>query len=557
MNSRRRAPDGNAAPPNAPGFGGRILRLVKGGAERRAIEAGQIDAVMDRATGKAFLLPEAQAALQARDRSLLALSADWCWEQDEFYRFVSHTGVASGSSGIYDESILGKTLRDSPFGTMSEPDWQAHRRLLDWRATFRDLELECIDRAGGMRWVSVSGEPTFDEQDQFRGYRGTMQDITLRKHSEALAQKPIRLGCDTLDALAFHVCVLDSAGTVILANKASAAFAAGSRGIGAGVPEGANYLDVCDKARGNERVDGVAIAAGIRQVIAGDRPLFRHEYVCSAPVGRCRFNLTVTAFPGQGLARAVVSREPIAEPGRGEQPPGLEHKVAHAGPIANSLLAALPREDYQNMLAGLEPVKLTYGEVLYQPGEPIRHVYFPQDGLVSLLATAEDHEALEVGLVGREGMIGISLAAGIDVSPVRALVQSTGTALRMDTARFREELCKSPPLQGELHRFTHAMLAQARQIATCNRFHVVEKRLARWLLVTRDRMESTDFFLTQTFLADMLGVRRERVTGAASALQRRNLITYSRGKIRILDGAGLEAASCVCYEMIKDGRGKA
>jgi len=192
MKSDRLAPDPNPPRPNAgTGFEGRILRLVKGAPERRAIELGQVDAVVDRATGKAFLLPAAQRALrddQVRARSLLALSSDWLWEQDEFYRFVLHTGVASGSTAIFDESIIGKTLRDLPVDSMSETDWQSHRNLLEWRATFRDLELRCANRAGEFRWVSISGEPIFDERDQFMGYRGTMRDITLRKQVEALAQ---------------------------------------------------------------------------------------------------------------------------------------------------------------------------------------------------------------------------------------------------------------------------------------------------------------------------------------------------------------------------------
>jgi len=557
MKSNFRMLDGNAPRPNAGlGFEGRILRLVKGGPERRAIEAGQVDAVMDPATGSALLLPEAQTALrenQARVRSLLALSSDWCWEQDKFYRFVSHTGAASGSTGIYDENIIGKTLRDLPFDSMSETDWQAHRTQLEQRATFRDLELGGTNRAGEMRWVSISGEPTFDEQDQFKGYRGTMRDITLRKQSEALAQKQIRFACDSLDALAVEVCVLDSAGTVIMANKPSGAFVTGNRGIGAGVPEGANYLEVCDKARGKERVDGVAIAAGIRQVIAGDSPLFHHEYVCNSPAGRCWFNLTVTAFSGVGTARAVVSRnKKVAGRKRQERLPGLEHKVAKADPIANSLLAALPRKDYQRLHAALKPVTLTYGEVLYEPGDPIRHVYFPNDSLVSLLTTVEDHEALEVGLVGREGVVGISLALGMDVASVRALVQGTGTAMRMKSARFLKELRQSLHLQRALYRYTHAMLAQARQTAACNRFHVVEARLARWLLMTRDRVQSNDFRLTQEFLSHMLGVQRVGVTRAAGQLQKRKLIEYSRGKIRIVDQRGLEAASCSCYQIVRN-----
>ena len=573
--------DGNAPRPNAGlGFEGRILRLVKGGPERRAIEAGQVDAVMDPATGSALLLPAAQAALredQARVRSLLALSSDCCWEQDEFYRFVSCTGAASGSSGIYDENILGKTLRELPFDSMSETDWQAHRTQLEQRATFRDLELGGTNRAGEMRWVSISGEPTFDEQDQFKGYRGTMRDITLRKRSEALAQRPVRFVCDTLDALSVQVCVLDPAGTVIMANKPSVAFATSNRGIGACVPEGANYLEVCDKARGNERVDGVAIAAGIRHVIAGNSPLFHHEYVCNSPAGRCWFNLTVTAFPRDGAVRVVVSREnvterkrveriprddaargvvsrskKVAERERQKRLPGLAHKVAKVGSIANSLLATLPREEYQRLHAGLEPVTLTYGEVLYEPGDPIRYAYFPCDSLVSLLTTIETNEALEVGLVGREGMVGISLVLGMDVASVRAVVQGTGTAMRMESARFHKEFLQCVPLQRELYRHAHAMLGQARQTAACNRFHMMEARLARWLLMTRDRLQSNDFYLTQEFLSHMLGVQRVRVTKAAGQLQKRKLIEYSRGNISIVNRRGLEAASCACYQIVRN-----
>jgi len=140
----------------------------------------------------------------------------------------------------------------------------------------------------------------------------------------------------------------------------------------------------------------------------------------------------------------------------------------------------------------------------------------------------------------------------MDLASVRALVQGTGTAMRMDAAHFRKEFRRSLPLQGELYRYAHAKLAEARQTAACNRFHTVEARVARWLLMTRDRVGSDEFPLTQEFLADLLGVRRVGVSQAAGALQRRNLISYSRGTIRILDRKGLEAASCGCYEVIKD-----
>ena len=216
------------------------------------------------------------------------------------------------------------------------------------------------------------------------------------------------------------------------------------------------------------------------------------------------------------------------------------------------MLAALPRKQYQHMLGGLESVALIFGDVLYEPGERIQHVYFPNDSLISLLTLVEGHLALEVGMVGREGMIGVPLALGMDVSPVRALVQGAGAAMRMKSARFRTEIRKSAKLQQEVNRYTGALMAQITQTAACNRFHVVEARLARWLLMTRDRVRSDDFRLTHEFLGHMLGVRRVGVTKAAHALQEEKLITYSRGKISILDRKGLEAASCSCYELVKD-----
>jgi CRP-like cAMP-binding protein len=223
--------------------------------------------------------------------------------------------------------------------------------------------------------------------------------------------------------------------------------------------------------------------------------------------------------------------------------------------IANRLLAALPRADYQSLLAGLEPLTLKFGEVLFEPGAPIAYVYFPIDCVISLLSTAEDRQALEVALVGYEGMAGISLAMGIEVSSVRALVQTTGTALRMKAARFHEAMRQCPALQRELLRYAGAKLALARQTVACNCFHAVEERLARWLLMTSDRVRSAEFFLTQAFLADMLGVRRTTLNVAAGPLQQRKLISYCRGKIRILDRKRLEAASCRCYARIEALKG--
>jgi len=220
-------------------------------------------------------------------------------------------------------------------------------------------------------------------------------------------------------------------------------------------------------------------------------------------------------------------------------------------PVANSLLAALPRKEYQHLLNSLEPVTLAFGEILYEPGKPIRHVYFPCDSLVSLLTPVDGHMALEIGLVGREGMLGIPLALGVNDSPVRALVRGAGTALRMKAARFRSEHEKYGSLHSELSRYIHEQIVQITQLAACNRFHTVEARLARWLLMTRDRMETNHFHHTQELLGNMLGVLRVAVTNAAGALQRRKLISYRRGEINILDGKGLEAAACPCYQAVK------
>jgi hypothetical protein len=184
-------------------------------------------------------------------------------------------------------------------------------------------------------------------------------------------------------------------------------------------------------------------------------------------------------------------------------------------------------------------------------------VYFPSASLVSLLTLVEGHMALEVSMVGREGIVGVPLALGIVDSPMRALVQGGGPALRMSATRFRAELGRNAPLQRGLNRYIHVLMGQIAQTAACNRFHLVEARLARWLLMTRDRVRSGEFRMTHDFLAHMLGVRRVGVTQAATALQRKKLIEYRRGSIRILDDRGLEAASCSCYEVFRDMHGKA
>ena len=220
--------------------------------------------------------------------------------------------------------------------------------------------------------------------------------------------------------------------------------------------------------------------------------------------------------------------------------------------LVNRLLSSLPEEE-QGQLARLgEIVKVDVGDVLYEPGQTVRHVYFPLDCLLSLLAVAEGRMTLEVGSVGREGMIGAPVVLGHELAQVRAVVQRAGRAVRIDAGEFRLAYARMEPLQRLLHRYTDTLLAQAIQIAVCSRFHVLEARLARSLLITRDRLQSDKFHLTHEFLAHALGVRRVGVTKAASALQNQKLISYSRGNIEILDAAGLEAVSCRCYELVKD-----
>ena len=215
--------------------------------------------------------------------------------------------------------------------------------------------------------------------------------------------------------------------------------------------------------------------------------------------------------------------------------------------IPNLLLASLPRKEYLKLLPDLSLVTLDYADVLYEPHTRMANVYFPDNCLVSLLTQIDRHLELEVGMVGSEGMVGTPLALGTEVSGVRALVQGGGNALRMSSARFLSALRRSPPFQRAVLGYVDTLIRQVSQTAACNRFHVVEARLARWLLMTRDRLKTGEFQLTHEFLSHMLGVRREGVSEAASIFQRQNLIEYSRGRIKILNHRGLEAASCSCY----------
>ena len=221
--------------------------------------------------------------------------------------------------------------------------------------------------------------------------------------------------------------------------------------------------------------------------------------------------------------------------------------------VVNGLMEGLPRRDRKRILDRCEQVELVFGTILCEADQPYRHIYFPLSGFVSLVATVEGHPPLEMGLIGNEGMLGATLVLGLDTIPLRGVVQGSGTALRMTTRQLRRELSDSPALQRILNRYLYVLMAQLSQTTVCTRFHEVEARLARWLLMTHDRAHADHFHLTHEFLADMLGVQRSAITIAAGALQKRKLISYSRGEINILSRRELEAASCECYDaVIKD-----
>jgi CRP-like cAMP-binding protein len=222
------------------------------------------------------------------------------------------------------------------------------------------------------------------------------------------------------------------------------------------------------------------------------------------------------------------------------------------GSPANRLLAALPAKEYQRLLPELEPVKLTFAQIVYAPGDTIRHVYFPNDSIVSLLAAEDHHASLEVGMIGNEGMTGISVFMGVNKSHTLALVQGAGTAVRMKSATLRKESDHVGSFHRLLLRYSHSLLTQMSLSSACNRFHTLNSRLARWLLMTHDRIGTDEFRLTQDFMSNMLGVRREGVNKVAGELQRDDLISYSRGHMEILDRAGLEKISCTCYGIIRE-----
>ena len=214
---------------------------------------------------------------------------------------------------------------------------------------------------------------------------------------------------------------------------------------------------------------------------------------------------------------------------------------------SNQLIARLPEAARARLDAIGQVVDLPLSQILGEAGAPTKHVHFPIDGFVSLLAQVDSEHVIEVGMVGREGMLGIQLALGVASEPLKSLVQGQGQALRIDAAAFRGELAACPELRATLDRYVYVLLSQHARAAACLRFHMIEERLARWLLMSQDRALSDVFQLTQEFLAYMLGVRRVGVTVAAGELQRRGLIAYERGEMTIVDRAGLELAACSCY----------
>lgn len=217
----------------------------------------------------------------------------------------------------------------------------------------------------------------------------------------------------------------------------------------------------------------------------------------------------------------------------------------------NRILLRLPPEDRARLLVALQPVTFALGDIVCEPGGRMEHIYFPTTSVVSTLYTTEDGASAEMGLVGADGVLGVHLFLGSDTTPNRAVVVVAGEAFRMKASTLREEFARGGSLQCQLLRYTHALITQISQTAVCNRLHVVEQRLCRWLLMCHDRVETDELQMTQEFISNMLGGRRETVTVAAGRLQDAGLLRYTRGHITILDRKGLEASVCECYPVIE------
>ncbi|MGB7926095.1 MAG: Crp/Fnr family transcriptional regulator [Pyrinomonadaceae bacterium] len=220
-------------------------------------------------------------------------------------------------------------------------------------------------------------------------------------------------------------------------------------------------------------------------------------------------------------------------------------------PARNRILAALPSEDYERLAAQLAPVEMAHGELFYEAGQRIKYVYFPNNLMTSLVSQMADGENVEVGVIGFEGMVGISVALGMERAPHETMAQIPGHALRLEAGVLMDEFNRGGMLQRLLLRYTHTLMIQMGQSAACNRLHTIEERLARWLLMCHDRVEGDDLALTQEFISMMLGVRRAGITNAAVALQAEGFIKYRRGHITVIDRPALEEFACECYAVIK------
>ena len=224
---------------------------------------------------------------------------------------------------------------------------------------------------------------------------------------------------------------------------------------------------------------------------------------------------------------------------------------ARHAPTQNHLLAALPMEEFERLAPHLELVAMPLGEVLYESGGPLRHVYFPTTSIVSLLYVMQDGASAEIAVVGNEGLLGVSLFMGGETTPSRSVVQSAGAGFRMRGQLLKDEFNRSGPVLHLLLRYTQALITQMAQTAVCNRHHSLDQQLCRWLLLSLDRLQGSELVMTQELIANMLGVRREGVTEAATRLQRAGLIQYRRGHITVIDRKGVEQRTCECYEVVR------
>jgi CRP-like cAMP-binding protein len=249
--------------------------------------------------------------------------------------------------------------------------------------------------------------------------------------------------------------------------------------------------------------------------------------------------------PGRKRPEAKEPKAPLPRAG------AKTRELAAAPRRQNHLLDALPVGDYDRIAPHMEMVSMPLGEVLYEPGARLRHVYFPTTSIVSLLYVMEDGASAEIAVVGNEGMLGISLFMGGETTPSHAVVQSAGQAMSLKAHLLKEEFARFGPMMHLLLRYTQGLITQMAQTAVCNRHHSVDQQLCRWLLLSLDRLSTNELSMTQELIANMLGVRREGVTEAAGKLQEAGLIRYHRGRIAVLDRPGLEARSCECYQVVK------